>query len=403
MNILFLTFTKIDDINDRGIYSDLARTFAKNGHHITIVCSVERRKKVKTHLIEKGDHTLLKVWGFNYRNTNIFEKTLGFFATEYQYYHSVKKYLKDIKYDLIFYSTPPITFLKAINYIKKRDNAFTYLLLKDIFPQNAVDLKFMKKNSLMYKVFREKEKKLYIVSDIIGCMSPANMNYILENNLFIEKSKIEINPNTIEPLDIHISDDRKIEIRKKYRIPQNKMVIVFSGNCGKPQGTDFLLNCIERSTHQALFFIIVGDGTEFKKIKKWAHQSKISNVLVLDKLPKNKFDVLLSACDIGLIMLSKDFTIPNFPQRLLSYLEMHMPVIAATDTVTDVGNIIEEANCGYKIDFGDYEDFQQKIEYLFNNSDVFDKMKKNSWKLLNDKFLVNVSYEAIIKHIESKM
>lgn len=97
---------------------------------------------------------------------------------------------------------------------------------------------------------------------------------------------------------------------------------------------------------------------------------------MLDKLPKNKFDVLLSACDIGLIMLSKDFTIPNFPQRLLSYLEMHMPVIAATDTVIDVGNIIEEANCGYKIDFGDNEDFQQKIEYLYNNSDVFDKMKK---------------------------
>ncbi|ANF53158.1 glycosyltransferase WbuB [Chryseobacterium glaciei] len=403
MNILFLTFTKIDDINERGIYSDLARIFKKKGHHITIVCPVERREKSKTQFIKKESYSLLRVWGFNYRNTNILEKTLGFFATEYQYYHSVKKHLKATKFDLIFYSTPPITFLKTINYIKKRDNAFTYLLLKDIFPQNAVDLKYIKKNSLMYHIFREKEKKLYDVSDMIGCMSQANMDYILENNTSIKKSKLEINPNSIEPLHINISDDRKIEIRQKYKIPEDKMVIVFSGNCGKPQGIDFLLNFIKKNTNTNAFFLIVGDGTEFKKIKNWHTQSKLLNVLILNKLQKKEFDELLSACDVGLILLSKDFTIPNFPQRLLSYLEMHLPVIAATDTATDVGNIIEEANCGYKINFGDSEAFQQKIEYLYNNSETFHEMKKNSWKLLNDKYLVNVSYQAIIKHIESKM
>lgn len=398
MNILFLTFTKIDDINERGIYSDLARTFTKKEHHITIVSPIERREKIRTHFIKNNNNNLLKIRGLNYRNTNIFEKTLGFLATEYQYYHSVKKYLKTTKFDLIFYSTPPITFLKTINYIKKRDNAFTYLLLKDIFPQNAVDLKYIKKNSLIYHIFREKEKKLYVISDIIGCMSQANMDYILENNTSIEKSKVEINPNTIDPLHVNISDDKRLEIRQKYKIPEDKKIIVFSGNCGKPQGIHFLLNFIWKNTNTNAFFLIVGDGTEFKKIKNWHTQSKLLNVLILNKLQKKEFDELLSACDVGLILLSKDFTIPNFPQRLLSYLEMKLPVITATDSVTDVGDIVEEANCGFKINFGDYKAFQQKIDILCNNQDVVNTMKKNSWKLLNKKYLVDFSYNLIMKH-----
>ena len=94
-------------------------------------------------------------------------------------------YFADIKFDLILYSTPPITFYKAIEYVKKRDGAKTYLLLKDIFPQNAVDLGMMSKTGLkglIYKYFRKKEKKLYAISDKIGCMSQANVDYVLKHN-----------------------------------------------------------------------------------------------------------------------------------------------------------------------------------------------------------------------------
>jgi hypothetical protein len=61
-------------------------------------------------------------------------------------------------------------------------------------------------------------------------------------------------------------------------------------------------------------------------------------------LPKNDYDKLLAACDVGLIFLNKNFTIPNYPSRLLSYLEMKIPVIAATDPNSDIGLDIERNN-----------------------------------------------------------
>ena len=93
---------------------------------------------------------------------------------------------------MILYSTPPITFCGVVEYFQKRDNAKTYLMLKDIFPQNAVDLGMMKTTGakgLIYKYFRKQEKKLYAISDRIGCMSQANVEYVLKDNPEVSKEK----------------------------------------------------------------------------------------------------------------------------------------------------------------------------------------------------------------------
>ena len=108
----------------------------------------------------------MSLWHFHFRNitkTNLIEKGISTLRISSQYKSAIKKYFSDVKLDLILYSTPPITLVNCIEYVKKRDGAKTYLLLKDIFPQNAVDLGMMQKSGvkgLLYKYFRCKEKKL---------------------------------------------------------------------------------------------------------------------------------------------------------------------------------------------------------------------------------------------------
>ena len=153
MNILFLTLYNINSLSDRGIYTDLLRKFQEEGNKIHIVCPNERRLKENTkYSINKRLH-LLKVKTFNIQKTSLIEKGLATLSIEYQYLFAIKKYFKTIKFDLVLYSTPPITFTKIIEFIKKRDGAYSYLLLKDIFPQNAVDMNMIKKNSIIHKYF----------------------------------------------------------------------------------------------------------------------------------------------------------------------------------------------------------------------------------------------------------
>ena len=394
MNILFLTLVEITSVEDRGIYQDLLRKFRNEGHELTIVSPVERRRRVTTNFIQKEGVSILQVKTFNIQKTNIIEKGLGTLAIEYQYLSAIKKYTSDKKFDLVLYSTPPITFAKVIEFVKKRDNAKTYLLLKDIFPQNAVDMKMLKKDGFIHQKFVKKEKKLYQISDTIGCMSPANVEFILKHNPEINKNKVEVNPNTIEPIVFNYSEEDKNTIRKKYLVPRDKKVLVYGGNLGKPQGLDFLLETIEQTKFENAFFLIVGDGTEFLRVQEWFNSKNPINAKLIQKLPKEDYDQLLAACDVGLVFLDKNFRIPNFPSRLLSYLEMKMPVIAATDPNTDVGDIIEKAKCGYKVISGNQVQMQQKILKILNSD--LKMLGDNAEELLEKEYKVDRSYHLII-------
>ena len=399
MNILFLTITKIESFADRGIYTDLLSKFAQEGHQIFTVSPIERREAKETYLVKEKSGEILNIKTLNLQKTNLIEKGIGTFLVEYQFLKGIKKYFSAIKFDLILYSTPPITFSKVINYIKKRDNAYAYLLLKDIFPQNAIDMKMLNENGYLHQLFLKKERKLYESSDTIGCMSEANKSYLLKHNPYINPENVEVNPNTIQPLDVALPLQEKLAIKKKYNLPLDKKIFVYGGNLGKPQGLDFLMETIKITKNNDIYFLIVGSGTEYNRIKKWFEETKPKHAKLLTALGKTDYDLLLSACDVGMIFLHKDFTIPNFPSRLLSYLEMKMPVIAATDNNTDIGEVIQTAKCGYAVLSGDNTAMQEALNKMVEDHDGYVSMKENAWKLLQEKYTVDTSYELIMNRL----
>jgi glycosyltransferase involved in cell wall biosynthesis len=400
MNIIFLTLIEITNINDRGIYQDLLRKLRDEGHNVYVIHPVERRKKLHTSVVEQDDVTLLRVHTLNIQKTNIVEKGIGTLLLKRQFLKQFKKRFSKIKFDLVLYSTPPVTLTEVIKYIKQKDKAVSYLLLKDIFPQNAVDLGMIKKGGLLHKFFIKKERELYRCSDFIGCMSPANVDYILQHNRQLNPDIVEVNPNSIAPVFQNFTYEEKKDIRRKYHIPDNALVFIYGGNLGKPQGIDFLIQILESNLNKRdPFFVIAGEGTEFKILEKWVKGNSPQNALLFSSLPKNEYDHLLKAADIGLIFLDKRFTIPNFPSRLLSYLENKMPVLAATDKNTDLGRIIEDAKCGFWCESGDLKNFNKfKDEFIISRNKI-SEMGENGHKLLMRDYTVQVSYNQIINKI----
>ena len=275
MNILFLTLLDFKNLDENNIYTDLLREFAKNGHNMFVISPKERRFNEETRLITADHCKILKLKIGNIQKTGLIEKGISTVLLETQFKRGVKKYFGDIKFDLVLYSTPPITFAGVIEYIKKRDNAKTYLLLKDIFPQNAVDIGMMTKTgvkSIIYKVFRRKEKQLYKLSDYIGCMSQANVDYVINNNPEIMPERVHICPNSIE-VRPKPKNDNKEEIRRKYGIPLDKTVFVYGGNLGKPQDIPFIIECLKANEkYDDRFFVVCGMGTEYPKLKKYVDE-----------------------------------------------------------------------------------------------------------------------------------
>ena len=401
MNILFLSLSRFEDINARGIYSDLMREFIKRGNIVYIASPTERRFGKSTHLIESDHCQILKIKTLNIQKTNVIEKGIGTLLLEYQFNNAIKKYWGNVKFDLVLYATPPITFNKVIENVKKRCGCHSYLMLKDIFPQNAVDLSMMKEGGILHKMFRRKERRLYEISDRIGCMSPANCEYILRHNPEIDKNKVELCPNAIEPREIpNLSEEKRKDLLSNLGIPTDKTLFIYGGNLGKPQGIDFLLKVIEANENKdGAYIIIVGSGTEYPKIAKWFECNRPLNSCLLCALPQNEYDNLIRACHVGLIFLDSRFTIPNFPSRLLSYLENSMPVLVATDPNSDMGAIAEKEGFGLWSLSGDLETFMKNLKVLTNNMELIEVKGEKGSNFLLKNYIVDKVADIILQKL----
>lgn len=401
MNVLFLTTGTFHSINEHYGYPDLLREFKNNGHEVYVVSTYERRLGKETEYVEDDGAHLLRVRIGNLTKTGFVEKGISTLLLEHQFTTAIKKYLSDVRFDLILYSTPPITLVGAIEYVKRKDKANTYLLLKDIFPQNAVDIGLMKTSGIkgaLYRYFRAKEKKLYKISDYIGCMSKGNVEYLLTNNQEIDQKKVDVCPNCIEVIDKSVDSGTRLTIRKKYDIPLDKKVYIYGGNLGKPQDIPFVIECLKACKDLTnVFFLIVGDGTEFALLEEYVNKSNQQNFKLMKRLPREDYDTMVGACDVGMIFLDHRFTIPNFPSRILSYMQAKIPVLACTDSNTDVGKIIEEGDFGWWCESTNTASFYRKVIEIL---EVEARSKgENGWDYLNKMYTSQRCYTIIVNSV----
>lgn len=410
MNILYFTLDDFDSLEHyHSINTDLLREFMANGHHVCVITPSERKKGFPTRLLEENGAVILKPLIGNIQKTNIIEKGISMITVESILIRAIKKYFPDIRFDLILYCTPPITFLGAVEYVKKRDHAKTYLLLKDIFPQNAVDIGIMSihgPKGVLYRHFRKQEKRLYAVSDRIGCMSPANVQYVLAHNPEVKtrddearsrtgQGIVEVCPNAIEAADRSVDRLTRESIRGKYGIPLDKKVFLYGGNLGKPQDIPFVIRCLRRCEDlKDLLFLIIGDGTEYHLLQEYVDQEQPTHVRLMKRLPKEDYDTMVGACDVGLIFLDYRFTIPNFPSRILSYMQAKIPILACTDPNTDVGQIIEAGGFGWRCGSNDSEAFYSLVKRIKDSE--LSGMGMNGYQYLMDHYSVSEAYRTAV-------
>lgn len=398
MNILFLSLMPYQSISERDIYTDLLREFVRNGHQVTVLSPTESCETV----IAQENCTIYQVPTGKIEKTSFIRKGINTILIESRFRSAIKKNLRTTRFDLVLYPTPPITFVGAVAYIKKRDGAKTYLMLKDIFPQNAVDIGIISKHGiqgLIYQYFRRKERCLYDVSDYIGCMSQGNVDYILKHNPQLDSRKVGICPNCIEFVDRSVNDAVRGQMREKYGIPQDRRVFVYGGNLGRPQGIPFLIDCLkDQRDNQKVFFLVVGDGTEYTLLEEYALKADQENFKLMRRLPKEDYDALVGACDVGMLFLDYRFTIPNFPSRLLSYMQAKLPILACTDPNTDVGRVISEGGFGWWCESNSVDAFRKAVDAATQSN--LSQMGEKSMEYLLQHYTERNGYQAIFNAIK---
>lgn len=401
-NILFLT-SVFSHKNKGHLNTDLVDEFLENGHNVDVIKPIERKYNTDTHMENLGKLRVVEFKCLNYRGKcNLIEKGLSTLLLAIQFRFVVSK-LKDRKYDLIMYTTLPITYGMAVEYIKGRDGAFAYLLQKDFFPQSAVDMGLIKKGSITYKIFRCFEKHLFRVSDKIGVISPKNVEFYIDHNQEMDSSKVEVCTNSIKPTELSIIrklQDRRSYIRRKNDIPDDKLVFIYGGNLSRAQGARFIYNLIEPFSHlDDVYWVFAGNGNEYNLIESHVNDLGVKNIKMVHYIPQKEYIELLSACDVGLVFLDYKFTIANIPSRMLNYADLGKPILAATDEYTDCKDIIIENEMGLWSSSDDVGKFISNVKYMSEHRDKIKIMGENSRRFLKTNWNVRNTYLQIIENI----
>ena len=387
MNILFLSLIGMTDSTSGWLYADLVQQFAKEGHAVFAVTPTNQIAECVQ------DSNAVKI-----QKTGRVKKLINLLTLERKAIKAVKKYAKGVKFDLIVNMCSNQCFAKTAAYFKKRDKAVNYLLLKDIFPQNAIDIGMLKTGGVMgfaCRHFKSKEKKLYSNADFIGCISKANCDFLLKHNPWLDANKLTVVYNSIVPQNVALNEDGRMVMREKYGLPQDKKIFIYGGNLGKPQDIPFVIECVKSCKDIAdAYFFIVGDGTEYGKLEQFVKEDNPKNLKVLKRLPKKDFDIMLAACDVGLIFLDYRFTIPNYPSRLLSYMQAGLPVLACTDPNSDVGKDIVEGGFGWQCQSNDAEKFVETVKTALIS---MQGKGEKAVKYLQEHFTVEKSYQTIMQ------
>ena len=382
MNILFVSMSL--ELGCKDLYCDLIGSLLRRKHCITVVRSLANITNTTFQEQEMGLHVLNVKTGDPF-SKNLFRKGLNQIMIGTYLKRAIREYLSDEKFDLILYATPPVTLSGVVKFCKNKYHAKTFLMLKDIFPQNAVDLEMMSKAGIIYKYFRNQEKKYYRYSDYIGCMSQANLEYVKRHNPEVEKEKLHIFPNSIE-----------IDFEGNTIFNEDKTVFMFGGNLGKPQNISFLIDLSRRlKGYSKAEFIVVGDGTEQRKIIEYVTNEKPTNFIYNTRLPQEEYENLLQTADVGIISLDPRFTIPNVPSRMQSYMKLKKPIFAITDLATDVKNMLIENDCGWWCDARNLDEAVKIIKTICGNKENQKRKGLNGFEFLRREFDVELNADKI--------
>lgn len=384
MKVLFFSLSPKSDL-----YSSLADEFCVNGNELTFVTPTE----TNTRLEDYHGFKILYFHSGKMLNVSIPRKGLSNLLFPSYCLHAVKKYINPKDYNLILMSTPPLGYLSSIKWIKKRNSSIKfYLILRDIHPEGATHI--LKKIPGLYGYFKRMASSLYELSDVVGCMTPLDVELVQKNYLYKSPYKVKLLANWGRKTDYN---EPSTEIKKKYGL-EDKYVIIYGGNMGKPQNLTLFLELAKQKQHlKDVLFLFIGSGTEREHLRDIVRINHIANVRIEDSIPQNDYNEILRCASVGIITLHPLSFFANCPSKAISYWQNKIPILASLDKITDFGTyFLDRSNSGLWSLATDFESLSNNFDILYKNREMRKEMGDNGFSFFNENYTVDKTYKEIM-------
>jgi O26-antigen biosynthesis N-acetyl-L-fucosamine transferase len=371
---------------------ELACEFISQGHEVTVITpSPELNQKIVISVLDGV--TVCRFKSGEIKNVGKVMRAINETLLSYHAWKSFKSYLVDNKHDIIVYYSPTIFWGGLVEKLKKTWNVPSYLILRDLFPQWAIDQKMIREGSMIEKYFRYFEKRNYAVADAIGLMSQKNLEWFNKN------TKTDSNLEVFFNWAANIPVKSKNNYKKSLGI-ENKVVYFYGGNIGHAQDMMNIVRLAQSmSSYNKAHFVLVGAGDEVDLVKNAIEKENMINVTLLPSVTQDEFKQMLAQFDVGLFTLHKDHSTHNFPGKLLGYMVQSLPILGSINEGNDLKEVVENYDAGLITINGDDKILlANAIKFL--DEDYSKKIGKNAQELLKSTFSVEAAANQILENMK---
>lgn len=370
---------------------DLANEFFEQGHDVTVVTATYGlNKKFK---IENNDGVrIVRFPALKTKEVSYFRRTLNEILTPYLMIFNLKRSpIVNDHWDAILWYSPTIFLAPIARYLKNKSKSPGYLILRDIFPDWAVDMGIIRKG-FAYKILKIFEQRQYSVADIIGVQSKGNLSYF---------DKSENKKNRVEVLHNWLSHqgERKSTIDVSKTSLSGRKIFIYAGNMGVAQGIDILFElALILKEKKDIGFIFVGRGSEMDRFREKTAFQELENILFFDQIHADEIPSLYEQCSVGLLSLDIRHKTHNIPGKFLSYIASGLPVLASVNPGNDLIELINKSKTGLVIDDANSENLSTQAMILMEmleKKDFRENCKELSKSLFQPKRAVEQIAESI--------
>lgn len=372
---------------------DLAVEFRRQGHEVIVAVPDHTLAAPSEAAVEDGV-TVLRIRTGRIKGASKVVRAINEVRLSSVFWKTGKRFFRANRCDLVVFYSPTIFFGRLVKRLKKLWNCKAYLILRDIFPENFVELGLLKKG-LIYWYFKRKERQQYAAADIIGVELPRNLQYFSEQG-FEGKCRLEVLYNWTA-----VNGKEAIFQNTRERLGlQNKIVFFFGGYITADQDMDNIVRLAANVyDYPDIHFLLVGDGSDKPRLKAKIQKSRLSNISLYSSVPQKQYMGMLSEFDVGLVSLDRRKKIDCFTGKILNYMYSSIPVLASINPNNSLKHILEKAGAGFVCVNGDDDQFCVYALRLAEDARLRKQMGQNARKLLEKSFSATRAVSQILSHI----
>lgn len=291
--------------------------------------------------------------------------------------------------DIIILTTQP-PFLPILGWVLNLFQDRPYLIIvSDFYPDMAAELGYLSSNGVVYRVWDQLNERTYTEAEEVVVLGENMHSHILEK--YGDDCSISVIHNWENGEFITPKDKQENKFAKEHDL-LDKLVLLYSGNLGLHHDLESVVDAAVKlqkenpDIEDRVKFLLIGEGAKKDPLERKVNEQNVDIVSFLPYQSKERLPESLTCGDVGLVTNKEAVEGLCVSGKFYTVLASGLAVLAIAKPSSEIGQIIEETDCGIRVEPDSPAEIVSAVKYWLENPTAVERMGKEARQLFDDRF-----------------